>query len=176
MGCGDVMSLLGDFKAWLKLRREEMEIRNIAIGMNSTVDITSDVHIVMLDYDVDDIDAVIESVKELQEFWNLADASIFRTKNGFHVFFWYDHVPYGRLKMIIDFARYVDPMFKYISRLYDHKTIRVAGKYGFKDIRFVKNVPGKRCPTKKELELGSLKKAEHAALLQANISSINSVK
>jgi len=142
-----------------------MEIRNLAIGMNSTVDMTQDLHIVMLDYDIEDIEKVKESVWELQSFWKLSDAQIFRTRHGHHVFFWYDIVPYGRLKMIIEFARYVDPMFKYISRYYDHKTIRTSGKYKEKDIFFRIEMAGVRLATEAERMIGEMKKQEHALLM-----------
>ena len=153
------------FRQWLKMRNQEMEIQSLAIGINSTVDITKDMHIVMLDYDLHDIQKVRNSIVELQGFWELSDATIFRTKNGHHAFFFYDIVPYERLKMIINYARHVDPMFKYISRFYDHRTIRVSGKYKHKDIQYVEVIPGCRAPTHEEMELGSLKKAEHKLLL-----------
>jgi hypothetical protein len=162
-----MVSLKG-FKQWLQMSKQEMEIRNLAIGINSTVDLTADLHIVMLDFDIHDIDKIVESVDELQGFYRLSDAYIYRTKNGHHVFFWYDHVPYGRLKQIIEFAKHVDPMFKYISRFYDHKTIRVAGKYKHRDIQFVKKVTGGRSPTELELDRGTMKQEEHRSLLQVH--------
>ena len=139
-----------------------MDIQSVAIGMNSTVD--ADKHIILLDFDEVTIDDVRESVAELQEFWNLADADIFKTKNGFHAYFWYDHVPYDRLKMIINYARHVDPMFKYISKYYDRKTIRIAGKYKEKDIFFEETIKGVRFPTKIERDIGNLKKNERKIL------------
>lgn len=158
------MVSLKSFRQWLRLSRQEMELQSLAIGMNSTVDLTQDLHIVMLDYDIHDIEKIVESVIELQGFWNLSDAFIFRTRNGHHAFFWYDQVPYGRLKQIIEYARYVDPMFKYISRFYDHKSIRVAGKYRQKDIRFVRTIVGRRQPSEAEREIGSMKMREHELL------------
>ena len=152
------------FKQWAKLNKQEMEIRNLAIGMNSTVDLTKDLHIVMLDYDIKDRELVFESVIELQIFWNLADAWIYSTKNGFHVFFYHDLVPYGRLKLIIEYAKYVDVQYKYISRYYDHKTVRAAGKYKEKDIKFVEQIKGLRVPTAIERELGDMKKQERDLL------------
>lgn len=149
------------FKQWLRYRDQEMAIKTLAIGMNSTIDVTKDRHIIMLDYDDVSIDDVKKSVQELQLFWGLADCDIYSTKNGFHVFFWYDIVPYERVKMVISYARGVDPMFKYISRYYDHKTIRVSGKYAVKDREFVERVAGVREPTAEERELGGMKHQEH---------------
>lgn len=159
------MASFKNFKQWLKLRNQEMLVQSLAIGINSTVDLTEDKHIIMLDYDIHDIQRIRDSVKEVQRFWNLSDATIFRTKNGHHAFFFYDIVPYERLKMIINYARDVDPMFKYISRFYDHKTIRVSGKYTFKDIQYSEVIPGIRSPTMEEMELGSLKREEHKLLI-----------
>ena len=159
-----MVSLKG-FKDWLKFRKQEMQLQSVAIGMNSSVD-WEDTHIVMLDYDIDDVEKVKQSIRELQQFWKLDDADIFKTRNGFHVFFWYDHVPYERLKLIINYARYVDPMFKYISRFYDHKTIRVAGKYKEKDICYEATVKSMFSNTREKAvqELGDLKKQEHKLL------------
>jgi hypothetical protein len=128
-----------------------------------------DLHIVMLDYDVNDRQIVVESVEELQEFWKLSDAYVFKTKNGYHVFFWFDQCPYERVRMIIDYARSVDPMYKYVSRFYAHKTIRVKGKYEIRDIAFEGVIPGKRDPTDDEWEIGELKRIEHARLIGGKI-------
>jgi len=155
---------LSGFRRWIRLNRIDMELRSFAVGMNSTVDFTEDRHIIMLDYDIKDFSRIERSVAELQSFWNLSDADVFASKNGHHVFFWYDIVPYGRLRIIIDFARDVDVMFKYISRFYDHKTIRVSGKYLWSDIKFVKRIPGLRSPSKEEFDIGELKRREHLLL------------
>lgn len=148
------------------MTERERQVRSFAIGTNSTVDIHQDLHIVMLDYDIKDIQKVEESIWELQEFWQLSDAYIYRTRNGHHVFFWFDHVPYSRLKMIIEYAKYVDPLYKYISRYHDHKTIRAAGKYRHKDIIFLKKFAGKRTPTDEEFARGRLKQQMHEDLLK----------
>jgi hypothetical protein len=158
-----MVSLL-DFIKWNKRSELERNLRALAIGVNSHVDI--DNHIVMLDYDVQEIDKVIDSIIELQEFWNLSDAWIHQTTNGHHVFFWYDQVPYGRLKQIIDFARHVDPMYKYISKYHNHKTLRISGKYRKRDIYFIDTIKGRRKPTIDEVEIGELKRAERGSLAQ----------
>ena len=160
------MGLVKRWREWKKLQKQEMQVAGLAVGINSTVDYTEDRHIIMLDYDVgDDLEKVRESVRELQQFWRLSDADIFQTTHGFHVFFWYDHVPYDRLKMIIAYAKDVDPMFKYISRFYDHKTIRVAGKYAERDIFFRETMDGIKYPTPYERSIGNMKKEEHARMI-----------
>jgi len=156
---------LKGFGLWQDLKHKEIELRSVAIGMNSTIDFEKDVHIIMLDYDIKDISKVKESIKELQRFFNLSDAFIYSTRNGFHVFFWFDHIPYSRLRMIIDFAKYVDIKFRYISRFYDHKSIRVAGKYKERDIKFVEVILSSRKPEEKEIELGLMKLKEHAIMM-----------
>lgn len=151
-------------KVW-QHRSDEVALQWLAVGINSSTDITQDCHIVMLDYDIKELDRVVASIEELQGFWNLADAHVFRTMKGFHVFFWYDQVPYGRLRQIVDYARDVDPLYKLISRYYDHKTVRVSGKYSVRDIAFVGIVPGPREASDKEKEVGELKRREHLMLL-----------
>jgi len=143
------------------------------VGFNSSVNIEDNVHILMLDFDIKDIVKVKESVRECQEFWNLADAYIYETKNGFHVLFYYDHMPFERCKMIIDYAKHVDPMFKYISKFYSHKTLRTAGKHKRNDIKFKLLVPGMREPMQPEWLLGELKRREHGHLLPRKSISIS---
>lgn len=152
---------------WLRGRKVEQRMQEMAIGVNSTVDVTQDLHIVMLDYDIMDVERVIESVKELQDFWGLSDISVYRTRHGHHAIGWYDQVPYERLRMIVDYARYVDPLFKYISRYHDHKTLRVAGKHDLPDIVLDRVLQGKRRPTVIEVQRGELKRKEHTQLLRA---------
>lgn len=147
----------------------EAELKGFALGVNSFVDMENDLHVLPLDYDIDDFGKVEESIKEMQLFWNLSDAFIYKSRKGYHVFFYYDHMPYTRVKMIINFAKYVDPMYKHISRFYDHKTIRVAGKYKENDIFFFKVIPGRRVPTLKEVEIGGMKREEHDNLMKVHV-------
>lgn len=150
---------------WLQHRNDEKTLQDLAIGFNSSVNIEENMHILMLDYDIKDIRKVKESIRECQEFWDLADCYIYETKNGFHALFYYDHMPFERCKMIIDYAKYVDPMFKYISKFYSHKTLRTAGKHKEADIHLRLLVPGMREPEELEWTLGELKRKEHKALL-----------
>jgi hypothetical protein len=150
---------------------------SLAIGVNSTVDEGLGLHIAMLDFDGVSKEKVVASVREVQNFWNLSDAYIYRTRHGFHVLFYEDQVPYERLRMIIDYAAGVDPVFKYIGRYHDHKTLRVAGKHGkVQDIVFECIVPGKRVPSEIEAVRGLLKRQEHQALLGANIQKMDKDK
>ena len=153
------MSILKDFKVWSALKKKEIEIQSLAIGLNSTVDFTADKHIVMLDFDIKDPNSVIESIQETQLFWHLGDAHIIRTRNGFHAYFFTSIVPYARLKQIIDYSCHVDPMYKFISKYYDHKTLRVAGKYKDKDLTFFKLIKSPHKPNY-DVDLGLIKKSE----------------
>jgi hypothetical protein len=147
------------------MRKQEQELTAFAIGMNSTVDITQDLHCILMDFDITDQEKVENAVIEAQQFWALTDCYLFSTKHGFHAIIFHSLVPYSRLRMILDYTLHVDPMFRYISRFYDHKTIRVAGKYKEKDIHFVKVIKGVRKPTKEEFELGELKRLEHQSMI-----------
>jgi hypothetical protein len=161
------MGIWAEFRKFRKLwKRREQDLSQFAIGVNSTVSIQEYLHAVFLDYDIQDMDKIRESVKEVQRFWNLTDAYLYRTTNGYHAIIWHSHVPYGRLKQIVEFAAYVDPMYKAISNQYWHKTLRVAGKYAKQDIVFERIMPGVRKPSEDEWSRGEMKRKEHAQLLQ----------
>ncbi len=147
-------------------RREDRELRDFAIGMSSEVNIKKDLHMLFLDFDQAELEDVEESVKECQKFWNLSDCFIYKTRNGYHAYFFYDIMPYPRVVMILNYAKYVDDMFRFISRYYDYKTIRQSGKYKTPDIKFVKVLKGPRDPTAWELEIGELKRKERGYLAE----------
>lgn len=145
-------------------KKEDVGLRDFAIGMSSEVNIKKDLHILFLDFDQVELQDVEESVRECQRFWDLSDCFIYKTKNGYHAYFFYDIMPYSRVVMILNYAKYVDDMFRFISRYYDYKTIRQSGKYKERDIRFVKVLSGLRIPTEWELEVGNLKRKERSYL------------
>jgi hypothetical protein len=153
-------TILEMWRLW-RARKSEMKFRSMAVGVNSSVDIVNDLHVVFLDYDGVTLQQVEESVKELQKFWRLSDMYVYKTRHGFHVIGYYDQIPYDRLKMIINYARFVDPMFKLIGNYYDHKTLRVSGKYAEMDIWFVRVIRGVRRPSVGERRIGGLKLKEH---------------
>lgn len=159
MKLSDKLKLLFDY-----FSKKENVLREFAVGMSSEVDIDKDLHILFLDYDQKTLEEVQESVSEAQKFWNLADCFVYKTMNGYHAYFFYDIMPYTRVRMIINYCKYVDDMFKYIARFYDYKTIRQAGKYKVRDIQFVKVLQGQRTPNLKESELGDLKRKEREYL------------
>lgn len=147
------------------LARYEIKHQHFAIGLNSYVDKEREMHIIMLDYDVKDLSFVLNDCNELTAFWHLSDYEVYKTHNGHHVFFWFDIVPYSRLKMIIDYSK-CDTAYKYISKFYEYKTIRATGKYKTPDIQYVGRFSGKRTPTKEERGIGELKKKEYELLKQ----------
>ena len=149
---------------WQYFGRKDKELRDFAIGMSSEVDIKKDLHILFLDYDKVSLESVEESVCELQKFWNLSDCFIYKTRNGYHAYFYYDIMPYSRVVMILNYAKYIDDQFRYISRYYDYKTIRVAGKYKERDIFFEKKLSGLRKPSVLDAELGDMKRKEREIL------------
>jgi hypothetical protein len=145
---------------YFKKRDLDEQLRNFAIGLSSEVDIRKDLHILFMDFDNVDLGDVEQSVGECQQFFNLSDCFIYKTKNGYHAYFFYDIMPYSRVLMILNYAKFVDPMFRFISKNYDYKTIRAAGKYKERDIFFAKVVKGLRAPNTYELEIGDLKRRE----------------
>ena len=145
---------------WYYFQNKDKQLRDFAIGMSSEVNIKKDLHILFLDYDNVKLEEVEESIAELHKFWNLSDAFVYKTRNGYHVYFYYDIMPYSRVVMLLNYAKYVDDQFRYISRFYDYKTIRVSGKYKEKDISFAKMLKGPRIPTALESELGDMKRKE----------------
>jgi len=142
----------------------EIKERQYALGMTSYIDKDKDIHIPILDYDCKELNKVLDDVNELMNFFNLSDYEVYETKQGFHIFFWYDHISYSRLRMIINYSNLIDPLYKYLSSRYDKKTIRAAGKYKRQDIHYIGKFTGKRTPTKSERELGELKKQEYLLL------------
>lgn len=146
------------------LSKKEMILREFAIGMSSEVDIKRDLHILFVDFDEIGLEQVEESVREMQQFWRLSDAFIYETKNGYHAYFYYDVMPYSRVVMILNYAKYVDDKFRYISRYYDYKTIRQAGKYKVRDIKFVETIVGIRSPSMWEAQVGDMKRMEREEL------------
>lgn len=148
------------------LSKKDIKQRTYAIGITSKIG--EDRHIVILDYDTLNLQFVLYDLKELCDFFNLSEYEIYETKKGFHVFFWYEDIPYSRLKMIINFSR-CDESFKYISRFYEWKTVRCSGKYKIKDIHYIGKFKGKRTPKKEERELGELKRKEYLLLKNQKI-------
>ena len=146
------------------LSKREIQQRQLALGINSFISVEDNLHIIMIDYDILNITNVLESVNELTDFWNLGPYEVYSTKNGFHVFFWWTFVPFSRLKMILDYCRYIDESYRYISRYYNYKTVRASGKYITPDINFVGKFNGKITPSKDERELGDLKRKEYIEL------------
>jgi hypothetical protein len=145
-------------------KSEDLYLEAMAIGMNSFVDLEKDEHMLFLDYDVKDYVKVSDSIKELQNFFNLSHAFIYQTEKGFHAFFFYDNeLPYSRIQLILNYAKHVDPMFKFIGKYYDHKTIRVAGKYKYQDIKFYDIIKA-RDPTLAEIKVADMKRAEYTML------------
>jgi len=149
---------------WNYFGRKDQRLQEFAIGMSSEVDFKQDLHILILDYDEVSLEKVEESVRELQSFWNLSDAFIYKTRRGYHCYFYYDIMPYSRVVMILNYAKFVDDQFRYISKFYNRKTIRVCGKYKERDIFFEKKLSGLRKPSVLDAELGDMKRKEREIL------------
>jgi hypothetical protein len=148
------------------LSKKEKQERQYAIGISSYLNKgdKNELHVVILDYDMKDFSKVLKDVNELVKFFNLSSYECYSTRCGFHIFFWYDHVAYSRLKMIINYSNYIDPLYKFISTKYDTKVLRASGKYKDNDINFIGYFNGVRTATKDERELGNLKRKEYIEL------------
>ena len=157
------MNVLKRFIRFLK--QDNKFVEKYCIGINSYIDDIKDQHIIMIDYDDLSKEETIKDIRRLQQIWKLGKADIFSTNNGYHVFFFWDFVPYSFLKLIIETSR-ADKMYKYISRFYNYKTIRVSGKYKELDIKFVKRIKPRRVEfiTDKDWKLGQLKRTEYLNL------------
>jgi hypothetical protein len=139
------------------------EMQDFAIGINSYIDKDKDLHCLFIDYDIPDLEFVRMDLSELVQHFHLSDYEIYSTSKGYHIFFWFDHIPYSRVKMILDYSR-CDYMFKNISKFYSYKTIRCVGKYKNLDIKFIGKFTGVRKPTQYQLEIGGLKRQEYIRL------------
>jgi uncharacterized protein (UPF0332 family) len=92
------MNLLGRVKLLFEyFNKKDMALREFAIGMNSEVSIKKDLHILFFDYDEVTQEEAEESIRECQIFWNLSDCFIYKTRNGYHAYFYYDIMPCRRM-------------------------------------------------------------------------------
>ena len=99
------MRLWKGWKLWLSKRELEKKVRSLAVGVNSTISIEDDIHVIFLDFDTNEFWKVKNSVRECQKFWNLADAYVYKTLHGFHAIFYEDQVPYERVLMIVNYIQ-----------------------------------------------------------------------
>jgi len=136
---------------------KKAEDSNLAIGVTSFLNKARDEHIVILDYDDVTLNKVLIDVKQLIEVWKLGHAEIYGSNRGYHVFFWWDCVPFTKLQLIA-YSSFCDKRFKDAG--YGYKTIRVAGKYKKPDVTFIKTVKSKYYQSNNKV-MGDLKRQEH---------------
>ena len=113
--------LLGiNFRMSLK-KREGSDVVAIANKMGHR-------YCVFLDYDYTEKHTVYEDITGLQEHFNLGNAYVFSTKNGFHAIF-IDLLTYEELKQVMN-ASSCDPHYKYVSRRNNNRTwvLRITDK------------------------------------------------
>lgn len=89
-----------------------------------------------LDYDYDCKETVYEDLSGLQEHYNLGNAYVFKTKNGFHAIF-IDLMTYSELCEILD-ASSCDNHYKYVSRKNNNRTwvLRITDKKNGNKVEF----------------------------------------
>lgn len=113
-----------------------------------------------VDYDTADFDAVEEDVRSLQTQFSLATASIFKTKSGYHAYFFEDNgLSAERIGEILRASRAVDPRFRESWEHFLSKgegvTLRVSGKYEKRDVLFRSKMAGVREATMVEKSVAS---------------------
>lgn len=114
----------------------------IAVGMESASK-DGKINYPSLEYDIKDIDIVIADVQRLQKEYSLGDAIIVKTKNGYHVhFFWDWNLSWEKVTEIVNNSR-ASEEFKKLSEHYGWRVIRVSGKYKEPDLKIVCRVKGK---------------------------------
>lgn len=95
-------------------------------------------HMPMLDYDIKKghaKKATIQDVKGLQEKYRLGDAWLYRTKRGFHVYFFCDEVVWPVFKDLVQNSQCCKG-FKSFTERNGHAVLRVSAKYTAFDIQF----------------------------------------
>jgi len=98
-----------------------------AVGMNSG---SGDDCIIFLDYDFSTLDEAAKDAIKVKRALKLGPFEMLKTNKGFHVVFWWDKVNEQTRDTAIEMS-HCDDAFKKKPK----KTIRVAGKYCFKDIK-----------------------------------------
>lgn len=126
-----------------------METNAFFLASGVTNRISDTEYFLTVDYDTADFDAVEEDVRSLQTQFNLATASIFKTKSGYHAYFFEDNgLSAERIGEILGASRAVDPRFRESWEHFLSKgegvTLRVSGKYEKRDVHFHRKMSGIR--------------------------------
>lgn len=110
--------------------------RNMCIGLTSTVPGPNGIslHMPMFDYDGANIKKIIrKDVKGLQEKYGLGDAWVYRTKKGYHVYFFSDVVNFPQYREMLEQTKCC-PGFAKTTLANNLAILRVSAKYTAFDI------------------------------------------
>lgn len=106
--------------------------------------IGDNLYYLVLDYDNQDKLTVVTEIQHLQKKFNLAEAQIVKTNNGFHVYYFYDNeLSYERVLEILSESKAVDPIFVENFKNSKYVITRVSGKYSQRDIYPVDKISGR---------------------------------
>ena len=107
-------------------------------------------YLVMLDYDDISETELLKDIKKLQSRYRLSEASMYTTRHGYHVIFFYDHIPSWKqcMKIILDSC--CDPKFKEVAVNMGKVNTRISNKYMLPDKHFFVDIPPIHYPIKDE--------------------------
>jgi hypothetical protein len=126
-----------------------METEKFYMAAGLTNKISKDEYFLVIDYDQGDLSLVEGDIRELQLEFNLSDCSVFKTKMGFHAYFFKDNgLSADSIGKILSSSKQVDPKFvqswDHFSSRGEGVTLRTSGKYERRDIHFSRNISGVR--------------------------------
>lgn len=129
-----------------------------SIGTWVSNKIANNEYFLVFDYDNVDKLSVVKEIEKLQKQFNLSDAQIFKTNNGFHVYYFYDNsLSAEQIKKIFSASEFVDhhfvSNFETLSKEWLGVVIRTGGKYENNDIIPADNISGRE-PTLIEKSVG----------------------
>ena len=145
---------------------------NIASSLSNRLG--EDRYYAALDFDGAKLLDIESEVKSLQAEFGLSDAWLYRTKNGFHAHFFNDNrLTHGGFTKVLAASKLVDPRFResFAREQEGGKriTIRAAGKYAERDVRFFKVLPGLREPAFADLNMGKSLKLMYDSMVESPV-------
>lgn len=137
-----------------------METNAFFLASGMTNKISDAEFFLTVDYDTADFDAVEEDIRALQTGFNLSAAWVFKTKSGYHAYFFEDNgLSSERVGEILRASRAVDPRFRESWEHFFSKgegvTLRISGKYEKRDVHFHRKIEGIRPATVVEKSVAS---------------------
>jgi len=150
------------------LKRRPKNI-SYALGISSKIDKENNLHIPMIDYDINDFEIVYFDIIKLIKKFKLHDCFVYKTRKGFHAKFPYDLMDWDLAKKII-YSSKADWRFKSLADEYGRVVLRLAGKYKKLDITpfMIIKSPYQLTETQKEMGMNII-------LLQNSFMELHSI-